>query len=49
MDSMPKLLSDAYVWTIIVIGAVFLQSLMFFLLDAFLRVYRIEKHFDRAN
>ncbi len=46
---MPKLLSEAYVWTIIVVVAVFVQSVVFFLLDIFLRVYKIEKFYGPIN
>jgi hypothetical protein len=44
-NSMPKLLSEAYVWSIIVVVAIFVQSVVFFFLDLLLRVYRIKNFY----
>ncbi len=46
---MAKLLSEAYVWSIIVVVAVFVQAVVFFVFDVVLRVYRIDKFYRRIT
>lgn len=46
---MAKLLAEAYVWSIVVVGAVFVQAVVFFVMDVLVRVYRIDKFFGKVS